>query len=91
MKISTLVLKPDLSSRTVVQRFFNDIKADVIVKYNNICKRLKKENKNVEGRSQDNFSSSAKENDSDKAKIIALTTQLEQAQQLMSFFASNFK
>ena len=50
--------------------YFDDIKADAIVKYNNIFERLKKENKKIEGRSQANSSLFAKENDYDKAKII---------------------
>ena len=60
--------------------------------YNNICERLKKDNKTFDGNS--NFNSKiTSENpvDSNKAKIIALTTQLEQAQkQLMNAYATNF-
>ena len=69
---------------------FDDIKADAIVKYNNICERLKKDNKSFAGTSQPSSLSLNKDTNTDKAKIIALTTQLEQAQQLMSAFASNF-
>ena len=70
---------------------FDDIKADAIVKYNNICERLKKNNQTFDGNSNHAPKSFSKDADSDKAKIIALTTQLEQAQkQLMNVYATNF-
>ena len=71
--------------------FFDNIKADAIVKYDNICENLKKNNRTFEGKSQVNSSSFAKENDSDKEKIIALTSQLEKTQQqFLTAYASNF-
>ena len=70
---------------------FDKIKADIIVKYNNICERLKKKNRTFHGKIV--FGEAAKVAttvDQDKAKIVALTTQLEEAKkQLVQAYATN--
>ena len=67
----------------------DEIKDDAIKKYNNISERMKKDGKSFTGSQLPyNKTSSASLSD-DKAKIIALTTQLEDAkQQLLNAFAS---
>ena len=70
---------------------FDEIKADSIVKYNNICERLKKKNRTFDGKIVHNAAEkiSAPVN-TDRTKIFALTTQLEEAKkQLIQAYATN--
>ena len=69
---------------------FADLKSDAITKYNNISERLKKDNKSFDGKSIQSLTESSLAVDSDKAKIIALSTQLQEVkQQLANAFATS--
>ena len=69
---------------------FSDLKSDAITKYNNISERLKKDSKTFAGKILQSSKVTSLAPDSDKAKIIALSTQLEHAkQQLASAYATS--
>ena len=67
---------------------FDEIKSDAIMKYNNICERLKKDGKSFHGKFSSAVSPFTSVENPDKAKIVALTSELQQAQRLLKAYAS---
>ena len=65
---------------------FKDLKADAILKYNNIVKRLKKSQKRFSG---NNISSPKVESKESEAKIVALTTELNATKKVFQAIMSS--